>query len=272
MPSYVVSGASRGIGWGFLRQLSSSPSNTVIGLVRSKPATDKRVAEELDGRSNVHILQADITDYTALKEAAAATVQITGGGVDYLIGNAGLVVQELDPIGVLDENPAEFEKTLLDSFKTNCIGNIHLFSTFTPLILKGSVKKVISISTGLAATEFVNKMGIAISPAYTISKAAQNMATAKFSMQYAEHGVLFMNICPGMVDTGHTTDLTEEEQAKIAPMIQAFQQFVGPSFRGPRPVEDAVQDILAVIEKSSVENGDGGSFVSHKGDTEHWVS
>lgn len=186
-----------------------------------------------------------------------------------------------------DENPSEFEKTLLDSFKTNCIGNIHLFSTFTPLILKGSVKKVVSISTGLAATEFVNKLGIAISPAYTISKAAQNMATAKFSMQYAEQGVLFMNICPGMVDTGHTTDcmythtdykvdadrlVTEEDQARIAPMIQAFQQFVGPSFRGPRPVEDAVQDILAVIEKSSVENGDGGTFVSHKGDTEHWVS
>lgn len=69
-----------------------------------------------------------------------------------------------------------------------------------------------------------------------------------------------------------TNSVTEEEQAKIAPMIQAFQQFVGPSFRGPRPVEDAVQDILAVIEKSSVENGDGGTFVSHKGDTEHWVS
>ncbi len=37
---------------------------------------------------------------------------------------------------------------------------------------------------------------------YGMSKAALNMAVAKFSAVYREKGVLFMAICPGAVDTG----------------------------------------------------------------------
>ena len=86
MPSYLITGVSRGLGvrstcslpcqsksnlhyqYEFLRQLSSDPENTVIGLVRDKSATDKKISEELKVQlSNVHILEADITDYDALK-------------------------------------------------------------------------------------------------------------------------------------------------------------------------------------------------------------
>lgn len=38
----------------------------VVGLVRDKAATDKKVSEQL-GRQNVYILQADITDYASLQ-------------------------------------------------------------------------------------------------------------------------------------------------------------------------------------------------------------
>jgi NAD(P)-dependent dehydrogenase (short-subunit alcohol dehydrogenase family) len=37
---------------------------------------------------------------------------------------------------------------------------------------------------------------------YSMSKAALNMAVAKFSALYREKGVLCMAICPGAVDTG----------------------------------------------------------------------
>jgi hypothetical protein len=39
----------------------------VIGLVRDKPRADKKVSQLLSGRSNIHILQADLTDYQALQ-------------------------------------------------------------------------------------------------------------------------------------------------------------------------------------------------------------
>lgn len=38
-----------------------------MALVRDKEATKKRVAEELSGRSNIHVVEADLTDYDAVK-------------------------------------------------------------------------------------------------------------------------------------------------------------------------------------------------------------
>lgn len=71
-----------------------------------------------------------------------------------------------------------------------------------PLILKGDKKKVITLSTGLADAELTARYNIPVGGPYAISKAAVNMAVAKFSAQYAQDGVLFMAIAPGMVETG----------------------------------------------------------------------
>jgi hypothetical protein len=54
------------IQWELLRKLSSNPNNTVIGIVRNKPPTDKRGAEELSPRHNITISNADVTKYNEL--------------------------------------------------------------------------------------------------------------------------------------------------------------------------------------------------------------
>ncbi|KAA8642704.1 hypothetical protein EYZ11_012319 [Aspergillus tanneri] len=271
MASYIVTGTSRGIGWEFLRQLSSDANNTVIGLVRDKSATEKKVLEELQGRSNVHILQADITDYGSLQSAVADTAKITGGRLDYLIANAGIVPQfdAYDPIGVLGQQPEALEESLLKCFKINVIGNIHLFNLFMPLIQKGQVKKVISISTGQADLEIIPKLKIQPASAYSISKAGLNTAVAKFSAQYSKDGVLFMSICPGMVDTGHFVDATPDQMKGLMEMLGSFAEYA-PNFKMPSTVEAAVKDVISVMNKASVENGDGGSFVSHYGNKQ-WL-
>jgi NAD(P)-dependent dehydrogenase (short-subunit alcohol dehydrogenase family) len=64
----------------------------VIGLVRDKAATEKKIATELGNRPNVHILNADLTKHATLKQAAADTAEIVGDrGVDYLVANGALV-------------------------------------------------------------------------------------------------------------------------------------------------------------------------------------
>lgn len=89
MPSYVITGASRGLGYAFLQHLSRDSSNVVIGLVRNKAATDEKVQK--DGLKNVHIIQADVVDIPALKKAAEETTQLTGGSLDVLINNAAFI-------------------------------------------------------------------------------------------------------------------------------------------------------------------------------------
>ena len=101
------------------------------------------------------------------------------------------------------ENPIKFEANLVEFFKTNVVGNVHLFNLFLPLILKGNVKKVVAISSGMGDLELVRKYNVFEDAAYSISKTAMNMAVAKFSAEYAKEGVLFLSVCPGVVDTGN---------------------------------------------------------------------
>jgi NAD(P)-dependent dehydrogenase (short-subunit alcohol dehydrogenase family) len=271
MPSYVITGVSKGLGWEFLRQLSSDANNTVIGIVRDKPGTDKRVSEELKGRSNISILQADMVDYDALERAAADAARILGGRLDYLISNAGYVsmFDFASPLGVLGSTPRELEDDLLKSLRTNAIGNIHLYNLFMPLILEGQVKKVINISTGHADMELVRKYDIDVAPLYSISKTAMDMVTSKFSAQYREAGVLFLGISPGAVDVGRSGELTEEQQKAMMDMFQKFQRFA-PHFTGPATPESSVRSVIGVWEKCSVENGDGGAVLSHLGNRQ-WL-
>jgi NAD(P)-dependent dehydrogenase (short-subunit alcohol dehydrogenase family) len=86
MPTHVVVGASRGIGYAFLQVLSKDSSNTVIGLVRDTATTQNKL--DADGLDKVTIFAADLTDYDSLRAAAAKVSNIVeDNGVDYLWEN-----------------------------------------------------------------------------------------------------------------------------------------------------------------------------------------
>lgn len=87
--------------------------------------------------------------------------------------------------------------------QTNVVGNIHLF---LPLVLKGKIKKVITISSGLADLDLTNECEVDIGALYAASKAAMNVIVAKFNAQYKKDGVLFLSISPGLVEVGRYAD------------------------------------------------------------------
>ena len=111
MPSYVVTGSSKGLGvspkppiprktkqsltshqFAFLQLLSKNPSNTIIGLARNASSLESKL--EKAGIPSIHVLEADVADLKSLKKAAEATAKITGGSLDVLINNAALVSEE----------------------------------------------------------------------------------------------------------------------------------------------------------------------------------
>ena len=93
------------------------------------------------------------------------------------------------------------EDDLVRFFSVNVVGNINLINEYMPLILKGTAKKVISITSGFADADIISEYDFSGNPSYPISKAAMNMAMAKFSAEYREDGVLCMSIAPGVVAT-----------------------------------------------------------------------
>lgn len=165
MPSYVVTGSSRGLGYAFITHLASIPANTVIGIVRNKPATEQRLAK--DNIKNVHLFAADITDAKALQAAAEGVAKLTDGKLDYLINNAGLVSDKSRWTTLCDGTPDDIEDDLMSSMKANVVGVVHTINAFLPLIRKGETKKVITLSTGMADLDLVNQFSVSVAAPYS---------------------------------------------------------------------------------------------------------
>ncbi|KAL4892335.1 hypothetical protein BDV59DRAFT_202838 [Aspergillus ambiguus] len=256
MPVYVITGVSRGIGFEFLRQISEDQNNLIVGLVRDKAGTEKKIATELGDRPNIHIVYADLTKYATLKQAAADTTEIVGEhGIDYLVANGALVpmLDTYGPIGALSDKVEEVEAVSSQLWQTNV----------------GTAKKVITISTGVADLDLTNDYEIEIGALYAASKAAMNVIVAKFNAQYKKDGVLFMSISPGLVEVDRYADATPEEIQGLAGLMGKLVAYA-PHFKGPITPEESVRHVRSTWEKASIEGGFGGAFVSHLGNKQ-WV-
>ncbi|MCJ1314259.1 hypothetical protein MMC25_007939 [Agyrium rufum] len=270
MPSYLITGVSKGLGWEFMTQLSGNPDNTVIGIIRNKPPTAQRVAAELADRKNISLLEADLTDYAALKKAAENAEHILGGKLDILIANAAYISQydAFGGIGDLASKPEELAQEFWKALNTNVLANINLYNLFLPLIFKGHDKKVICISSGQGDPDMAKDYEVEVSPLYATSKAAMNMITAKYHAQYKKDGILFLSICPGMVDVGHFNSVTPEQMQVLQGMLQKFAVY-SPTFKGPDTPQDSIAAVMKVVNNSTVEK-DGGAFLSHFGNKQ-WI-
>ncbi|KAK3217234.1 hypothetical protein GRF29_1g2364138 [Pseudopithomyces chartarum] len=274
MPSFVITGASRGIGYEFLRQFSSEPGNVVIGLVRNKLATDRKISEDptLKDRSNIHTFTVDITNYEHIQNSVSEVSKITGGSLDFLIANAGLVTpfDQFDGIGDLADQAEQITKELRDMFDVNVIGNIHLFNLFLPLIQKGEAKKIIAITSGYSDVELTRVWDVTLAPLYSASKAALNMIMAKFSAQYRKDGILFLGLAPGQVDVGHNEEATPEQAGRFGAVFGRIVPQYAPTFKGLITPTESVSLMRRVIENAAVEKGYGGDFVSQFGNKQ-WL-
>ncbi|KAI0700107.1 hypothetical protein BC835DRAFT_480987 [Cytidiella melzeri] len=203
MPSYAITGSSRGLGLGFVRVLSADPDNTVFAIIRSK-STAGQLEEFVSGHphKNIHVVEADNNDAQALQRAADVVSQTTGGTVDVLINNGALMTHERSGL-TLDAFPSPeiLEEDLLLYFKTNTIGPIHTVNAFLPLLRAGTTKKVITISTTAGSPKVASTINFANFAGYGISKAAVNLAMAKYAARFRDEGVIFLTITPGMVKT-----------------------------------------------------------------------
>lgn len=195
------------------------------------------------------------------------------------------------------EDRGKVEADFLKSFEINVLGVYRTVSAFLPLIQKGTLKKVVCISTGMADNgtsspslqklfpgisppglivclfdakiDMVSRFSIAISAPYAVSKAALNMLVAKYDAAYAKEGILFMAISPGLVNTAEGKTYTQEELAGVKAMVEQFKEYA-PDFQGAISPAESVEKVLQVVDKASIGHGDGGSFVSHLGNKQ-WL-
>jgi NAD(P)-dependent dehydrogenase (short-subunit alcohol dehydrogenase family) len=273
MPSYLITGASRGLGYAFIRHLAAIPGNTVLGMVRDKQATLARLSK--DGITNVPIVQADITDREALTTAYEEVAKITAGShsshasLDILINNAAVINERSAYLTLPDDDLTLLEEDIMSSFRANVVGVANTINIFLPLLRAGKGKKIITISSGMADTELINRFSVPIAAPYSISKAAVNALVAKYNAALGKsEGLLFMALSPGLVDTSEGKPMSEQAIQGAQAMGAMFQEYA-PDFTGPISPEKSVEMCLEVIGRATVEEF-GGAFVSHYGN-QQWL-
>ncbi|KAL4876533.1 NAD(P)-binding protein [Aspergillus karnatakaensis] len=266
MPIYAITGASKGIGLEFARQLASNPSNNVLAIVRNPESPS--IATLASKHPNIHAIKGDVTDPQSILAAAQSAAAITDGKLDVLIHNSNAA--DAATVGYTpsqfpldaEATRAAFEPSLL----TAVYGGLWTTNAFLPLIEKGAEKKIVHISTGMADINLIKNGGVPIAVAYSVAKAGMNVQVAKYAAELAPKGIKVLALSPGWVDTSGG-EKSEAEAQGDAYLLSRFQT-VKPDLKGQIEPEESVRKSLKVIEELDAEKS--GTFVSHNGNTEDW--
>lgn len=180
MPTAFVTGASRGLGVEFVKQLAAKGFH-VYATVRKQSDADKAKAIS---PGNVTVLVGELGDQAGIDSLVK---QLGDKPIDILVNNAG-VNGEDRAMGKLSWS--EFERV----YKTNIIAPVMLLQSLVPNLRKGSRKLVLNISSELGS---ITSASAGFSYAYNSSKAALNMLSAKADRDLRSEGFVVVSFCPG---------------------------------------------------------------------------
>jgi NAD(P)-dependent dehydrogenase (short-subunit alcohol dehydrogenase family) len=198
MPTYFVTGASRGLGIEFVRQLGAR-GDTVLAAVRG------RASDEALAGMGARVVPMDVSDSGSIEAAAK---ELGGQAVDVLINNAGV---NAEAKRLVDLEVGELE----DVFRINAIAPLLVAKGLLPCLKAGTQKKIVNISSDMGSIAH-NAGGS--SYAYRGSKAALNMLSKCMANELRGDGFICIALDPGWVKTdmgGQGAPLTARESISM---------------------------------------------------------
>jgi NAD(P)-dependent dehydrogenase (short-subunit alcohol dehydrogenase family) len=232
MSQYVVTGANRGLGLEFVRQLLGRGERVIAGCRKPGLARPLTVlAGAHPGRLSV--LPLDITSEKSIVEFAREAAMVTDH-VDTLVNNAGLLVSG-------ERFGAIAGKALAESFATNASGPLLLAQALADLLAASTQPRIVNVSTQLASITNTTALRTV---SYAMSKAALNMATRLLAAELGARGTIVVSVHPGWVQT---------------------------DMGGPNAeigAEQSVGDLLTLFDSLTPEHN--GAFLAHDGDRLPW--
>lgn len=201
MKTYLVTGATRGIGRAITEELLSEGSK-VYGVYRSS----SEQADQLSGKygEQIELLHADLADAADVAELIS---QLRGVQLDGIVNNAGIVYltkwEELDFV--------EWEETLA----VNVTAPTKLVHGLKDNLKNGSsVVNIASVDGFCAAFDTV---------AYSASKAALISVTKSLAAILGPRDIRVNAIAPGWVETEMTAESMPDESKELAPLKRNAQ-------------------------------------------------
>jgi NAD(P)-dependent dehydrogenase (short-subunit alcohol dehydrogenase family) len=197
----LVTGGSRGIGFGIAEALVGEGVRVAITGRDAKALADAKRRLEADG-GIVETLALDVRDYDAVA-AGVETVASRLNGLDIVVNNAGIG----NFANVADMRPSQWAEVI----DTNLTGVFNVCSAVLPR-LRDRGGYIINISSLAGKNPFVG------GSAYCASKAALNSFTAVLMQEVRHYGIKVTTIAPGSVATGFSgNDENQGADWKISP-------------------------------------------------------
>ncbi len=220
----IVTGGSRGIGYGIASQLVDDGYNIAI-LDVNDPAQYQENLDRLTQKgAEVYYMQGSIAQ-TADREAFVKETVRRFGDIDVLVNNAGVAPKVRND--VLEMTEESFDYVV----GTNTRGTMFMTQLVANQMLKQEVKGrrrgvIVNISSSSVAVSSVSR------GEYCISKAGVAMITWLFADRLAAHDIQVYEIRPGVIET----DMTRVVHKKYSDLIE---QGVFPIARWGQPEDIA---------------------------------
>ncbi|MEM9901489.1 MAG: SDR family oxidoreductase [Pseudomonadota bacterium] len=188
----IVTGASKGIGAAIATSMVSAGARLIAHYGGDRAGAEAATAGAEAGQ--VELLQADFHDMKAVDRFWAASRAASGGQIDVLVNNAGIMRQT----GGIPDPIEEWEAVWAETMNVNVHAPARLLRhAVQDWLAAEQPGAIIGMGSWVTTRGSSNPRAIA----YAASKAAITAATKTVARNYAEKGILAYVVAPGVVRT-----------------------------------------------------------------------
>jgi len=182
----IVTGCSRGIGYGLVKKLSEYPDSYIIGISRNSSALKKIKSSLPSGKFDLIVF--DLEDIFTTGTQLIDKIKSYTNRIDILINNSGHLINK-------DFENTEYDEAL-KLFNVNFFGAAGLIKLVSTLMSTQS--HVVNIGSMAGFQGSIKFKGLAY---YSASKAALSCLTECLASEYKEKGISFNCLALGSIQT-----------------------------------------------------------------------
>ncbi len=192
----MITGASKGIGYGLALALANAGAHVVLAA-RGVPALERLAAKIEAMNRRALVVPLDVTDLSQINEAFQA-VSDDFGRLDILVNNAGIGANH----PALEVSEADWD----DMMSVNLKGLFFCCQAAAKLMLPRSFGRIINISSQASL------VGIRDHAVYCASKGGVNQLTRVLALEWSEQGVTVNAVAPTFIYTPGTAERLDQPE------------------------------------------------------------